>query len=223
MVPSFIPRFTSISAVETPYDTATTLLGIDVCWNVCWEYSKMWEDPKKRSQKVCSTICTLFEKFGDQLNIHIFFNVLDEAASSPTPSAGPDGKGKHRVAFWDEPSHTFFFWNHKRGSFKETKKRCPFHLIIPLELGTWTAFLRRVLGCNGSGVFHLRLNAVQSIPPQGFEWFRDAGQDSFEQWCSVAAIAFLGRKEASNKKRPMEKVLNNLQWSKTQLLLAAFE
>ena len=27
----------------------------------------------------------------------------------------------------------------------------------------------------------------------------------------MAAIAFLGRKEASNKKRPMEKVLNNLQ------------
>ena len=90
--------------------------------------------PKKRSQKFCSTICTLFEKFGDQLNIHIFFNVLDEAASSPTPSAGPDGKGKHRVAFWDESSHTFFFLEHKRGSFKETKKMSI--SLIPLELGT---------------------------------------------------------------------------------------
>ena len=60
--------------------------------------------------------------------------MLDEAASSPTPSAGPDGKGKHRVAFWDESSHTFFFWNTKEVHSRRLKKMSI--SLIPLELGT---------------------------------------------------------------------------------------
>lgn len=91
---------------------------------------------KKRSQKFCSTICTLFEKFGDQLNIHIFFNVLDEAASSTTPSAGPDGKGKHRVAFWDESSHTFSCSGTTKEVHSRRLKKQMSISLIPLELGT---------------------------------------------------------------------------------------